>query len=67
MRPALNTYRLHPTDVIIGHTERHLRDRHFRILSSNEASHPGRLIGRRRTQSWVAVKEAPDLSGSAAR
>ncbi len=66
MRPALNTYRLHPTDVIIGHTERHLRDRHFRILSSNKASRLGRLIGRRRKQSSVAVKEAPDLSGSAA-
>lgn len=67
MRPTLNTYRLHPTDIIIGHTERHLRDHHFRILSSNEASRLGQMIGRRRTQSWVAVKEVQGQSGSAAR
>ena len=55
-RPELNAYRLHPTDVVIGHIESRLRDRHFRILSSNEASRLGRLVGRRRNQSWVAVK-----------
>lgn len=55
-RPPLNTYRLHPTDFIIGYIERYLSDRRFTILSSNEASGLGRLIGRRRMQCWVAAK-----------
>jgi SAM-dependent methyltransferase len=57
-RPDLNAYRLHPTDVIIGEVERALTARGFRIVSSNEASRLGRFLGRRRMQSWVAVREA---------
>lgn len=56
LRPSLNTYRLHPTDFVIGYIEQYLSDRHFIILSSNEASGPGRLGGRRRMQCWVAIK-----------
>ncbi len=56
-RPHLNAYRLHPTDLIIGQIERALRGHGFRIVSSNEASRLGRLAGRRRMQSWVAVRE----------
>lgn len=56
LQPSLNMYRLHPTDFIIGYIERYLSDRRFTILSSNEASGLGRLIGRRRMQCWVAVK-----------
>ena len=56
-RPHLSAYRLHPTDLIIGQLERALTGRGFRIVSSNEASCLGRLVSRRRTQSWVAVRE----------
>ncbi len=56
-RPHLNAYRLHPTDLIIGQIERALTGRGFRIVSSDEASRLGRLVGRRRMQSWVAVRE----------
>lgn len=61
LRPSLNTYRLHPTDFVIGYIEQYLSDRHFVILSSNEASGPGRLIGRRRMQCWVALKESESV------
>lgn len=61
LRPSLNTYRLHPTDFVIGYIERYLSNRHFVILSSNEASGPGRLIGRRRMQCWVALKESKSV------
>lgn len=56
LRPSLNVYRLHPTDFIIGYIERYLSERQFAILSSNQASGLGRLVGRRRMQSWVAAK-----------
>jgi len=56
-RPHLNAYRLHPTDLIIGQIERALTGRGFRIVSSNESSRLGRVVGRRRMQSWVAVRE----------
>lgn len=61
LRPSLNTYRLHPTDFVIGYIEQYLSDRHFAILSSNEASGLGRLIGRRRMQCWVALKESESV------
>jgi SAM-dependent methyltransferase len=56
-RPHLNAYRLHPTDLVIGEVERALTGRGFRIVSSNAASRLGWLVGRRRMQSWVAVRE----------
>lgn len=56
MRPSLNTYRLHPTDFIIGDIEKFLCAQKFTIRSSNSASFLGRLVGRRRIQFWVAVK-----------
>ena len=56
-QPHLNAYRLHPTDLIIGQIERALTGRGFRIVSSNQASRLGQLVGRRRMQSWVAVRE----------
>jgi len=62
LRPSLNTYRLHPTDFVIGYTEQYLSSRHFSILSSNEASRLGRLVGRRRMQCWVAVKRREKIS-----
>lgn len=56
LRPSLNTYRLHPTDFVIGFIERYLSERGFSILSSNEASWLGQLVGRRRMQCWIAMK-----------
>jgi SAM-dependent methyltransferase len=56
IRRHLNTYKLHPQDIIIGTLDKFLNDHGFLILSTNKASAMGRICGRRRMQWWVAQK-----------
>lgn len=56
VRPYLNCYKLHPHDIIIGQIEKSLEFEGFVVLSHNKASVLGSILGRRRMQSWVAMK-----------
>jgi SAM-dependent methyltransferase len=57
IRTHINAYRLHPHDIIIGTIDNILRKNGFHLLSHNKASFLGRIVGRRRMQWWVAVKD----------
>jgi len=56
LRSHLNTYKQHPHDFIIGEIGEFLKSKGFDILFVNNASFLGGLLGRRRRQSWVAIK-----------